>query len=242
MMNNNFKELTKAFLQDREAVKERTFFYIENGFYPSWAEQHRNNPDRGLQEHSTETRWNQYRAGKIDRAKAVELAQKRAAKELDKRTAEGLAKLEAASNAPELTFATINVEWKYSRTWGHNPHVESWTDGGRFYGTASGCGYDKQSAAVAEAFNNDYSVLKVLYTMKEKALAEGKNDESRTACTGHDNRDILGYGAGYSVIPYFEGGVGVECFWNILKKAGYIIESNYGKHEDFYRITKGGQA
>ena len=235
-MNNIFQELTKAFLADREAIKETTFFYIANGYYPTWAEDHRNNLDRGLQEYSTETRWTQYRTGKIDREKAVELAQKRAEKQLAKKTEAGLAKLEAASQAPELTFATVNVSWSRS----YNATAEAWTNNGRSTGTAGGYGYDKQSAAVADAFNQDYSMLRVLYTIKEKALADGQTDESRTACTGHDNRNIIGYGSGYSVIPYFEGGVGVECYWSILKKAGYITTTFYGKREQSFRIEKGG--
>jgi hypothetical protein len=236
MMNNIFQELTKAFLADREAIKATTLFYISNGYYPTWAEEHRNDPDRGIKEYSTETRWQQYRTGKIDREKAVELAQKRAEKQLAKKTEAGLAKLEAASQAPELTFATVNVSWSRN----YNATAEAWTNNGRRTGTAGGYGYDKQSAAVADAFNQDYTMLKVLYTIKEKALAAGQTDESRTACTGHDNRYIIGYGSGYSVIPYFEGGVGVECYWSILKKAGYITTTFYGRHEQSFRIEKGG--
>ena len=235
-----FAELKKAYEQDRENNKKETFFYIENGFFPTWAEENRKDADRGLKAYSTETRWTQYTNGTITREKAVELAQKRAAKQIDKQTAEGLARLETVSNAPELTFANVSITWNYNRTWGSNPTAETWTDNGRNYGSASGCGYDKQSAAVAQAFNKDNTMLKVLYTIKEKALAAGQTDESRTACTGHDNRNIIGYGSGYSVLPYYEGGVGIECFWAILKKAGYTVSGFYGKREQSFRIEKGG--
>jgi len=233
-----FEELTRAFLQDIENKRNDAKFYLVNGFYPSWSEEHRTDADRGLKEYSTECRWSQYTAGKITREKAIEYAVKRLNKEYDKRKEDGLFKINQAEKAPDLNYASVSVDYVRSQTWGYNPHVESYTDNGRYYGTASGCGYDKESSAVATAFNSDYTMLKVLYTLKEEGLKAGLTSDSKTACTGHDNRSIIGYGAGYSVLPYFEGGVGVGCFWSILKKAGFEVSCNYGKRENFYRITK----
>lgn len=233
-----FTNLTKAFLKDRATQTRNTMFYIENGYFPTWAQEHHTDADRGLKAHSTARRWEQYTNGEISRDKAIEYAKKRATRELEKDTAEGLAKIERVQNAPELTYATVNIVWKRSSVWGYNPQVETWSDNRRSYGTASGCGYDKRSAGVAEAFNADDTMLRVLYELKEKGLAEGKTSDSETACTGHDNRKIIGYGAGYSVLPYYEGGVGVECFWSILEKAGYKVQSYYGKVEENFRIEK----
>lgn len=235
-----FERLTKAFLEDRETQRQRKEFFIIHGFCESWSEEHKTESDNGLKRYSTARRWEQYQNGEIDRAKACEFAIKRMNKEIEKEIKKKLAHLEAVANAPEVDYITVNVEYKRSSVWGYNPAVEVITnsESGFFTGYASGCGYDKESAAVAEAFNKSLGIMKVLYTLKEKALEAGESDESKTACTGHDNRNCVGYGAGYGVLPYFEGGVGVGCFWDILKKAGYKTRCNYGKHENFYSIYK----
>lgn len=94
-------------------------------------------------------------------------------------------KAEAVAAAQTLTACRISVEWKKSREWGYKPHttVDAWTvdaDGvtecTTTTGRASGCGYDKQSAAIAEAFNASPAILKALYNAEEKRL---KGRESR---------------------------------------------------------------
>ena len=235
-----FELLKEGFLKERQNKKQESKFYIENGYCDSWCENEKKASDNGLRRYSTETRWNQYTSGKIDREKAVALAVKRMEKAIDKEIAEKLAHLDRVAAAADITSIYVNVEYKHSSVWGYNPAVEVTTshDTRVFTGYASGCGYNKESAAVARAFNSSPAILKVLYTLKENALAAGESDYSKTACTHVDNRDIVGYGAGYSVIPYFEGGVGVGCFWDILKKAGFTTRCNYGKHENLYRIYK----
>lgn len=234
----SFPELRRLVKADAEKDTAEKRCYIENGYFPTWAEEHRTDPDRGLKAYSTAHRWEQYQAGEISREKAVELATKRALKEIEKDTAEKLDKLDRVAAAPDLTFLSISVEWVRSRTWGHNLHVEARTSSGTFSGSASGCGYDKESAAIASALNQCRSVLKALYTLKEQGLKEGQTSESRTTCTGHDNRNICGYGAGYGVLPAFEGGVGSSCFWSILKKCGFSTHCHSGKHSDFYSVEK----
>lgn len=234
----DFAMLEKKIREDHDKRTTDTTFYVGNGYFPTWATEHRTDPDRGLKDYSTETRWKQYQAGIISREKAVELATKRAQKDIDKSTAAKLAQLDRVANAPDLTFINISVEWVRSSTWGYNPHVIIGTNTGTYYGKASGCGYDKESAAIANAFNRCDSVLKALYTLKENGLRAGKTDESETACTGVDNRNICGYGSGYSIIPYFEGGVGASCFWSILKNCGFSTSCHHGKHIDFYSVEK----
>lgn len=233
-----FAMIEKRITEEAEKNTADTVFYIENGYFPTWAEEHRTDPDRGLKANSTETRWKQYQAGTISREKAVELATKRATKEIEKKTAAKLAKLDRVANAPDLTFISVSVDWVRSRTWGYNPHVEVRTNTGTYYGTASGCGYDKESAAIADAFNKCDSILKALYQLKENGLRAGKTDESKTASCGRSNGDICGYGAGYGATPYFEGGVGASCFWSILKKCGFSTSCHYAKHSNFYSIEK----
>lgn len=233
-----FAMIEKRITEEAENNTADTVFYIKNGYFQTWAEEHRTDPDRGLKANSTETRWKQYQAGTISREKAVELATKRATKEIEKKTAAKLAKLDRVANAPDLTFISVSVDWVRSRTWGYNPHVEVRTNTGTYYGTASGCGYNKESAAIADAFNKCDSILKALYQLKENGLRAGKTDASKTACTGVDNRNICGYGSGYSVLPYFEGGVGASCFWSILKDCGYKTSGHHTKHSDFYSVEK----
>lgn len=234
----NFAMIEKRVNEDHEQNTADTAFYIENGYFPTWAEEHRTDPDRGLKAYSTETRWKQYQAGTISREKAVELATKRAQKAAEKKTAAKLAKLDRVANAPDLTFISVSVDWVRSSTWGYNPHVEVRTNTGTYTGTASGCGYDKESAAIAEAFNKCDSILKALYQLKENGLRAGKTDKSKSTCSGVDNRNICGYGSGYSVIPYFEGGVGASCYWSILKDCGFSTSCHHGKHSDFYSVSK----
>ena len=236
-----FELLRKHYLQDREEQREQNIFFIKKGFLPTWSESEQKESDNGLKRYSTNLRWEQYQNGTITREKAEEFAIKRMNKQLDKEIQEKLFLLESVESAPDIDFIYINIEWKRSSTWGHNPLAEVSTDKEAKYNTgyASGCGYDKESAAVATAFNKSLAILKVLYTLKEKGLQAGESDESKTSCSGVDNRNIVGYGAGYSVIPYFEGGVGVGCFWEILKKAGFVVSSTYGKRETIYRVSKG---
>lgn len=235
---SKFEKLAERIKEDSEKrIAEKTF-YIENGYFPTWAEEHRNNADAGLKAYSTETRWNQYKTGMISREKAVELASKRAVKGVEKDSAAKVGKLEKVAAAPGLEYIAVSVEWVRSKTWGYNPRVEVRTNTGIYTGMASGCGYDKESAAIADAFNKCNSILKALYSLKESGLQAGKSDASEMACTGVNNTDICGHGAGYSVLPYFKGGVGSTCFWSILEKCGFIVSAHHGKHSDFYRIEK----
>lgn len=233
-----FERLIDAYMDDRAQQRANTHCFIENGYFPTWNEENRVFSDRGLKEYSTETRWKQYNDGKISREKAVEFARKRYDKQLEKEIEKRLSHLRAVSIAPDVQFINVYVNYVKSAYWGYNPHVEVVTNCGTYVGYASGCGYDKESAAVADAFNKDLSILKALYTLKEKGLEDGLSDYSATACTGHDNRNICGYGSGYSVIPYFEGGVGVNCFWSILNKCGFETFTRYSKHRNIYFITK----
>ena len=144
--------------------------------------------------------------------------------------AEKLAHLCAVSDAPEFTGEIeISVEWKKSRTWGANPTASLRMWGGefnRFSGHASGCGYDKESAAIAEALNQSLSIKKALYKVKEESPKI-------------DNRDLFGYGSGYGILPYFEGGVGADCYRSIFQKIGFSwAKVGSGKTFDYYKATK----
>lgn len=234
-----FPHLRAALTADHADRAALLTFYIEHGYMPTWAEENRKNPDTGLERWSTPAKWAAYKAGTLARGKAVKLATARALRDLEKTHAARLAKLDRISNAPNLEFITINMEWRPSRTWGHNPRVNAVTNEAETYtGTASGYGYDKASAAMAEALNASPAVLKALYTAAENALAAGHvfTRYNNSAVTW---RDILGYGSGYSILPYFEGGVGVSCFETIFNRCGYTFRQvASSKHFDAYNVLR----
>lgn len=195
-----------------------------------WLEKYEN----ALRNELTDTRWNQLNDGTITKEKAIEYATKRIEKDVAKKLERKLAHLDEVAAAPDLEYMTIET---YFNNYGTCFAVVR-TNNERNEGKAGGYGYDKESAAAADAMNKDFAILKALYTIKEKALAEGKTDESKTACTGRDNREIIGYGAGYAATPYFEGGVGINCFFAILRKAGFETKTEWGRKENFYHTHK----
>jgi hypothetical protein len=148
-------------------------------------------------------------------------------------------KVKSVYGAGVLIEAKISMEWKNNRTWGSNPTAECWysyTDENGNYcsnyvksGSIGGCGYDKGSTAVAECLNQINEVLKPLFAKKDKAMKTDKRE----------NRDLLGYGSGYGILPRIEGGVGVSCYPAIFEGIGYKFATTAsGKMFDAYSITK----
>jgi len=179
-----------------------------------------------------------FKARTIDLETAQKSAIKRIEADFSKRLARTIEKIESAENAPELQSIDISVEWKKSRTWGANPtaKVRTWTGTHNIEtetGTASGCGYDKESAAIAGALNSCPSIMSALYEVAEQIGARKE-----------EYREKIGYGSGYSILPYFEGGVGVSCYYQIFESMGYIMRHTAsGKTFDVYTVSKneGGQ-
>ena len=148
-------------------------------------------------------------------------------------------KINTVANAGELIEVKITIEWKRSAMWGSNPIAECWyayndKEGNRNSnyvksGSIGGCGYDKQSTAVAECLNQINEVLKPLYAVKNAALKVSE----------YKNHELLGYGSGYGILPSIEGGVGVSCYPTIFDKVGYKFSTvASGKTFDVYTIIK----
>lgn len=224
----------------RESYKEKgknIRFYIHHGYMASWADEYKKESDEGIKRYSTDYRWSQYKDGKISREKAIEYAVVRTLKKLEKELLTDLKRLEAIENAKIPSFISIKTEWGRDRTWGDNPHTEIYVQGvGYHEGSASGYGYDKESAAFASAAKSSFALKKILCNLKEAALKEGKSDKSKTACTGIDNREVCGYGAGYDPIPDFEGGVGMNSIISIFRRYGYNVVESHGKRYDSYEL------
>lgn len=149
----------------------------------------------------------------------------------DKEIEKKLAHLQTVENAGDLVSIVVSIEWKKSRMWGSNPTAEARVNDTKDYhnynsGSIGGCGYDKQSTAVADVVNQSNAFLKAMYLMKEK--------HPKT-----DNRTLFGYGSGYGILPRLEGGVGVSCYPKIFETIGYNFETTaWGKTFDVYTITK----
>lgn len=135
-----------------------------------------------------------------------------------------LSRLKTVSNAPDLISIVFNVEWKKSRMWGSTPRCEAkerTSDMYNYYdsGSIGGCGYDKESTAIANAANQSNSFLKALYLIKEQHPTV-------------KNHELFGYGSGYGILPSLEGGVGVSCYPKIFEKIGFAW-SNVGSGKSF---------
>ena len=195
---------------------------------------HIHNDEATLKRNLTPARLARYEAGKISRDEAVNIAFNRGRKMWDKYEDEAEAKLKEAAEAAEIESISISITWHKSRMWGYNPTAEVKILAGHrveFYkGSASGCGYDKESAAIASALNQSAAVKKMLYDCKEAALSKGSDGE---------NRDLIHYGAGYGALPYFEGGVGVSSHMGVFEACGLKCKvSNHTDYSDFYYIER----
>lgn len=236
-----FTQLNNAIIAEATKKKAESRFFIENGFCESWREENRKHSDEGIKHYCTARRWEQYQGGEISREKIVELTVTRMEKQKDKATAERIAKLERVAAAPDLVSVSISVEWKRNPTWGYNPTALITAHAGnewkQFTGTASGCGYDKETAAVGSALNQSRSILKMLYQVKEKALSEF-TAEQLAATRKHgteSNANFIHYGAGYGTLPYFEGGVGMSSFRGVFEACGFkCTGENHTKRTDYY--------
>lgn len=131
-------------------------------------------------------------------------------------------KIEQAEEAEMPDLITVSVEWTRSKTWGANPTATVRAGGFSTYGKASGCGYDKESAAVASAMNKNPSVLKVWY---ENADAGGRFRYS-----------VSGIERGY--LPCMDGGCGMDATIAVFEALGYKCEQQHGKHFDYYTFSR----
>lgn len=168
---------------------------------------------------------------RLTKSEQKEILKNKIIKDYEKRLIKNLKRIDTIKNANDnIELITINIDRVRNQTWGYNPHATIYTNNGdTTEGKASGCGYDKESASIAEALNKNNDILKLLYTAKNKKMTL-KNT---------NNHDILGYGSGYGVLPYFESGVGVSSLLNIFEKLGYTISEHHTNKSDFYTIRKG---
>lgn len=149
----------------------------------------------------------------------------------EQRINERLNKIDRINNSLDIESITISVDWKKSRMWGNNAKAEIVVryknkTVNRFESSrTSGCGYDKESTAIAGALNQCDGILKRLYKVKNKN-------------TKASNRNLIGYGSGYGLLPSFEGGVGVSCMYRICEAIGLNFENiANGNNFSVYKIS-----
>ena len=180
----------------------------------------------------TNTQIKKYNNKELTVKQIKEILKNKIIKEYEQKQKKAIKKIDTIKEANEKV-QTINIfiNWVRNSTWGYNPHCTITTDYGEMTeGRASGCGYDKESASIAEALNKNNNILKLLYIAKNKKMTFKNNN----------NHDLLGYGSGYGVLPYFEGGVGASSLMYIFKNLGYNVQEYHTDKSDFYTITKKG--
>ena len=145
------------------------------------------------------------------------------ARKAEKLTAERLGKLAEVEGVEAPAAVSVSVEWVPSKMWGYNPHATVTADKCRTYGRASGCGYDKESAAIASAFNSNPEIMRILYDHAERGEAFPYSVHT------------------FAGLPSFDGGCGVSCFERVFDACGYEWrQTGSGKRFNCYLLTKKG--
>lgn len=165
--------------------------------------------------------------GELSLEKAQEFVFKKLDKEMNKKIESELNSFKEIEESEKFTGCTISIEWKRSSMWGKNP-TATLSGCGYIKGSSiGGCGYDKESTAVAQVINQCLPLKKLLYNLKENNIEV-------------DNEKLFGYGSGYRILPYFEGGVGVSCYCSICEAIGFkFVSVAHGNNFDVYEIRKG---
>lgn len=145
----------------------------------------------------------------------------RKAKEEQKKSKNRYETIKAAEEANDVHIFNISVEWKKSKTWGANPHATITGDQVRTFGRASGCGYDKLSAAIAQAMNENPEIMRVLCLYAETGAAFPYSVHT------------------FAGVPFVDGTCGVEFFPDVFDACGYSFRCvGSGDMFDCYTIEK----
>lgn len=159
-----------------------------------------------LREHLTEKtaeRLFEMKDGERVPLEIVEKMRAKQAREVEKEMRGYMERVEQVEQYEQPERINVDIEWKASRVWGKNPHAVARGAKRRTESRASGCGYDKASAAIAGALNQNPEALRILY---DRAEAGG----------------AFPYGVGFLAgFPYYAGGCGVSCFHEIFRACGY---------------------
>lgn len=187
-----------------------------------------------INHYTTKLRQEQYKDGKIDLEKlqscAIKSMQRKMKKSLDKE----LKELEEINNITE-NFDSLYIQLDTKKNyygWQYKATLTIIKDNGikeRIEGNfTNGYGYDKESTSISQVLNEYKPLIKMLYSFKNEAMEKSENLKI-------DNHDILGYGSGYGILPYFEAGVGTSCYYKILNTIGLELKNI---NDNLYIITR----
>ena len=179
--------------------------------------------------YTTNLRQEQFKEGKISMDKFKACAKTKMLKETKKQLDKGLKELEKIENNHKI-FDNLYIQISSKKTnMGYQFKATLSDTTEKIEGSyTGGWGYDKLSSAISEVLNEYLPLKELLYNYKEKYLFENK-------LTQANNREIFGYGSGYGILPYFEGGVGVSSYYKIFNTIGLELKQ---VNDTLYKITK----
>lgn len=142
-------------------------------------------------------------------------------REIQKRSKVFFSKLDDAEQSEVPNSIDILVEFKRHPIWNYNPVATVTAGGIATKGHASGCGYDKESEAVANAMNQNPGIMKILYDYAEIG-------------------GVFSYGVTtINGVPSFVGGVGVNWFRSVFEDCGYRWKDMTHENKNrYYYLTK----
>lgn len=150
------------------------------------------------------------------------------ARQIQRDLAATLARIDRAEATGGIRSLKIRIDWHKSSPWGWNPTAEAWIgtaagEGTYTTGRASGCGYDKESAAAAEAISGaafDFLIFDNMRLLKKKGVYP--YDPGDRWC-----------------LPLFHfSGCGMECLRQLAEATGYEWHEMHGKTFDGYEMQK----
>lgn len=112
-------------------------------------------------------------------------------------------RIEAAEKVAPVSYIYVEIAYSKARA-----KCEIWTSSEYEKGFAGGYGYDRASAALAEAARKCPSIDRLLFD----------------AIEGHEEafKDFLGYGCGNGPLPSLMGGVGLSCLFRLFNRCGLV--------------------
>lgn len=156
-------------------------------------------------------------------------------KESVKKCAETCEKIDDILSAADFKKLEIKTDWVKSYTWGFNPHAAAWclTSNGweNSRGSASGCGYDKISAAYNTCLREFKSIYKLLYIMLLNKWDGASN-------IGRNNPLPYGVYMGRDGLYLALNGCGLSSVVNALEWCGLKVETIGGKSWDYLKAEK----
>lgn len=153
-------------------------------------------------------------AGELTIQEVKKIMLKKIEKDFTKNLDKQIKQIQTIKENKQANFARCDIEWVKDKTWGNCPRG-CYFNGYKYqdFKSVTGCGYDKLSTLTADMFNSDKCLIALVMDYIEKHHINKDNI-----------RNKLGFGISiHNGIPYFSGGVGIECHKIILSKLGFKV-------------------